>query len=57
MAQQLRLTITGTLGVLIEAKKAGHLLAVKPLLEAISNTNFRLSEALIQTTLRQVGEY
>ncbi|RZK18100.1 MAG: DUF3368 domain-containing protein [Hymenobacter sp.] len=56
VAQQLRLTITGTLGVLLEAKKSGCLPAVKPLLAAIEDTNFRLSAALVQLVLRQAGE-
>lgn len=56
VAQQLRLSITGTLGVLLEAKKSGYLPAVKPLLEAIEGTNFRLSAALVQTVLKLAGE-
>lgn len=56
VAQQLRLTITGTLGVLLEAKKRGCLPAVRPLLEAIRATNFRLSAALVQLVLKQAGE-
>ena len=56
VAQQLRLAITGTLGVLLEAKKSGYLPAVKPLLEEIGATNFRLSAALVQAVLRQAGE-
>ncbi|RZK30131.1 MAG: DUF3368 domain-containing protein [Hymenobacter sp.] len=56
VAQQLGLPITGTLGVLLEAKKSGYLSAIKPLLEAIGTTNFRLSATLVQVVLRQAGE-
>lgn len=56
VARQLRLSITGTLGVLLEAKKSGYLPAVRPLLEAIRATNFRLSATLVQVVLKQAGE-
>ncbi|RZK21854.1 MAG: DUF3368 domain-containing protein [Hymenobacter sp.] len=56
VAQQLRLSVTGTLGVLLEAKKSGYIPAIKPLLEAIGATNFRLSVMLVQTVLGQAGE-
>lgn len=56
VAQQLGIPITGTLGVLLEAKKSGRLPAIRPLLEAIGATNFRLSAALLQVVLRQAGE-
>lgn len=56
MAQRLKIAVTGTLGVFIEAKKRGLVLAVKPLLDAVRATNFRLSEQLIQLVLKQAGE-
>ncbi len=56
VAQQLQLSVTGTLGILIQAKNKGYLPAVKPLLTAISATNFRLSEQLIQAVFKQAGE-
>ncbi|MGI4884392.1 MAG: DUF3368 domain-containing protein [Janthinobacterium lividum] len=40
VARRLQLTITGTLGILLQAKSSGFIAAVKPLLEVISATNF-----------------
>lgn len=56
LAQKLGLTITGTLGVLAQAKQNGYIPLLKPLLEKVKQTDFRLSERLIQETLNQVGE-
>ncbi|MDO7876573.1 DUF3368 domain-containing protein [Hymenobacter sp. ASUV-10] len=56
VAQQLQLDTTGTLGILLRAKQKGHVAALRPLLEAIAATNFRLSAALMQTVLKQAGE-
>lgn len=56
LAKQLGLTITGTLGVLAQAKQSGYISTLKPLLDKIKQTDFRLSEQLVQETLKQVGE-
>lgn len=56
VAQRLQLTVTGTVGILFQAKSNGFISAVKPLLEAISVTNFRLSPSLVQAVLKQAGE-
>lgn len=56
LAKRFGLTITGTLGVLAQAKQQGHITLVKPFLDRIKKTDFRLSEQLIQETLKQVGE-
>lgn len=56
LAKRFRLTITGTLGVLAQAKRQKHISLVKPLLDKIKNTDFRLSEQLILELLKQVGE-
>ncbi|OGX83646.1 DUF3368 domain-containing protein [Hymenobacter coccineus] len=56
VAQRLQLTVTGTLGLLIQAKKRGLILAIKPLLEAVRATNFRLSEQLVHAILKQAEE-
>ncbi len=45
-AEQLGLQISGTLGVLINAKVAGHLKSIKPSLEKMKLTNFRLTPDL-----------
>jgi predicted nucleic acid-binding protein len=56
VAKQLGLTITGTLGVLAQAKQSGYLIALKPLLDKVKQTDFRLSEQLVKATLKEVGE-
>ena len=55
-AEQLGLKITGTLGVLIEAKLSGHLESIKPLLEKIKSTNFRPTAELEKKALEKAGE-
>ncbi|HWB62763.1 MAG TPA: DUF3368 domain-containing protein [Chitinophagales bacterium] len=55
-ATQLGIKITGTIGVIIDAKQAGIIAAVKPLLAKMKNTNFRLSEELEKMILEKAGE-
>ena len=55
-AEQLGLNFTGTLGVLINAKQKGILKTVKPALEKIKQTNFRLTKELEERILMMVGE-
>jgi predicted nucleic acid-binding protein len=56
LARQLGLTITGTLGVLAEAKRAGHIPLLKPVLDKVKQTDFRLSEQLEAAVLSLAGE-
>ena len=55
-AKNLGLTITGTSGALVAAKKRGIIPAVKPVLDSIRENNFYLSEKILDTVLRQAGE-
>ncbi len=55
-ALQLGLKITGTLGILIEAKLEGHVSSIKPILELIKQTNFRISDRLELLILKKTGE-
>jgi predicted nucleic acid-binding protein len=55
-AEQLGIKITGTLGVVINAKLSGHIESVKPLLERIKMTNFRLNPELERKTLEASNE-
>ena len=48
--------IVGLLGVLIAAKRNGHLQAVKPLIEKIQINGFRLNRSLIDKVLNALGE-
>lgn len=56
-AQKLKLPVLGTVGVLVRARKAGHLAELKPVLDALLATHrFRLSNALYADALREAGE-
>ena len=55
-AFRLGLTVTGTLGVLAQAKKKGYIPALAPLIQQIRLTNFRLSDSLVAATLKEIGE-
>jgi predicted nucleic acid-binding protein len=55
-AKEMGINVTGSLGVLVAAKKKGHIQAVKPLIEKIQKTNFRISEELIERVLENVNE-
>lgn len=43
IAEHLGLTYTGTIGVIIKARLDGHIDSIKPLLNKIKGTNFRIS--------------
>jgi predicted nucleic acid-binding protein len=55
-AQQLGLTIIGTIGIIVDAKLTGVISSVKPILSKIKETNFRITEALELIILKRVGE-
>lgn len=56
VARHLELTYIGTLGLLVEAKEAGLISLVKPVLTQIKNTNFRITENLEKRVLELAGE-
>lgn len=51
------LTVSGTLGVLIQSKQCGLLPALKPLLERLPQLGFRMGAALQAAVLQRVGEH
>jgi predicted nucleic acid-binding protein len=53
---KLGLSIIGTSGLLLLAKQEGYISAVKPFLELMKQTDFRVSDDLYQTVLRKAGE-
>jgi hypothetical protein len=55
-AQAVGLQVVGTLGVLLMAKVAGHIPAIKPLLDLLRQTNFHMSADLYEHMLEQAGE-
>ena len=56
IANQLGLTFTGTIGVIIKAKLNGTIPSIKPLLEKIKQTDFRLSEEIEFQALKEANE-
>jgi len=56
IAERLGLSVTGTLGVIIKAKNSGIIPSVKPMLDKMRETNFRISDALEQIVLFEANE-
>ena len=55
-AERVGLTAIGTLGVLLMAKQAGLIEAVKPPLDALRQTDFRVSAQVLAEVLARAGE-
>ena len=56
IARALGLTVAGSLGVLLRAKREGHLGAVKPSLEAMRRAGIRVADYLAGEVLRAADE-
>lgn len=56
LARKMGVRITGTLGVLVAAKRKGYISAIRPVIDQIQQTNFRISEELIREVLKKVDE-
>ncbi len=57
IAQQLGISFTGTIGVIIKAKLNGIITSIKPYLEKIKETNFRISAEIELQALKEAKEY
>ncbi len=56
LATKLHLKITGTLGVIHKAKQMNIITEVKPLIERLLSTDFRISEKIINELLKLNNE-
>lgn len=56
VAERLGLSVTGTFGVIIKAKNSGIIPSIKPILDKMRETNFRISEELEQSALLEANE-
>lgn len=56
IARRLGLTVKGTLGLLVEARRQGLVPELRPLLHRLRDQGAWLGDPLIQETLRAVGE-
>lgn len=52
----LNLPVTGTLGVLIKAKRLGYINELKPIIQEMIDKNIYISENLMKICLKQVNE-
>jgi predicted nucleic acid-binding protein len=48
--------VRGTLGVLVEARRGGHVPSLRAMLGNLRTQGFRVAPALVSEALRQVGE-
>jgi predicted nucleic acid-binding protein len=55
-ARSLGIPITGTLGVILRARKSGIIPAARPLVEELLRTGLHLSRDLAEDTLAEIGE-
>jgi len=56
VAHSLRLSVIGTAALLVEAKRAGLLESVRPMLDVLIGKGFRLSPRVLDEVLRMAGE-
>lgn len=55
-AKYLGLPVTGTMGVLLKAKREGYITEIAPVMEEICRNGFYISEVLKKMILEQAGE-
>ena len=56
IAERLGLDITGTIGIIIKAKLKGIIPSIKPLIDKIKTTDFRVSEDIEKQAMIAAGE-
>jgi uncharacterized protein len=56
LAERLGIPLSGTLGVLLEAKSVGSISTVRPLLDGLLSLPFHMTSRLYETVLRKAGE-
>jgi predicted nucleic acid-binding protein len=56
IARERGLNVRGTLGVLVEARRAGHIPSLGATIDDLLSEGFRVAPALIAEALREVGE-
>ena len=56
-AKRLGLRVTGTIGILLRAKRLGLIESLKDELDKLKETGFRVSKSLEEKILRMAGEY
>jgi len=56
LASELKLNFTGTVALLVEAKLKGYITSIRPIIDKIKKTNFRLTPELEKKILTNAGE-
>ena len=56
IAERLDVTLTGTIGVIVKAKLNGTIPSIKPIIEKIKQTDFRLSSEIETQALKEADE-
>jgi predicted nucleic acid-binding protein len=56
VAQPLGLKVIGTVGMLLRGKRQGVIAEIKPLVSALLQADFRISEGIVREALRLSGE-
>lgn len=56
IAKELGVSITGSLGIILLSKQLGYVEKVKPVLDKIRTTNFRINPQLIKKVLQTANE-
>jgi predicted nucleic acid-binding protein len=56
LAESLGIQIIGTIGIIIKAKRQGVIESIKPFLQKIRQTDFRISEEIEKRALEESGE-
>lgn len=56
IAEHLGVNFTGTIGVIVKAKLKGIIPSIKPILEKIKQSNFRLSAEIELQALKEANE-
>ena len=55
-AQRLGLPLFGALGVLVQARRSGHIARLAPLLQRMQTAGYRLAPALVAAALDMAGK-
>ncbi len=56
VARTMKLEVTGSIGILLRAKREGLITEIKPSVEAMQAQGIRLSERLLEFALQEAGE-
>ncbi|SKB93454.1 DUF3368 domain-containing protein [Dyadobacter psychrophilus] len=56
VASKMNIRVTGTIGVILKAKKENKISSVRSVFDKILSTDFRISERIINEALKEAGE-